>query len=144
MFKAYQCNKAQSIATKAHKGQKRKGTGEDYIEHPRRVVKRLIDNGIDNKLFHAVAWLHDVIEDTKITAKELRRKGISKDVIEAVELLTKKKNINYKDYLSALKKNDMARTVKIYDMLDNLSDRPSKKQILKYCDGLRLLLEENI
>lgn len=144
MYKAYQCKRAEVIAAEAHKGQKRKNTNEDYIEHPRRVVKRLKDNGIDNKLFHCVAWLHDVLEDTNITAKELRHKGISKDVVDAVELLTKKKNIDYKDYLSALKKNEMAWAVKIEDMLDNLSDRPSKRQILKYCDGLKLLLEENV
>lgn len=142
MYKAYQCNKAQTIAADAHRGQKRKGTGEDYIEHPRRVVKRLIDNGIDNKLFHAVALLHDVLEDTKVTVMDLKRKGISKEVIEAVELLTKKKGQSYKDYLKELKKNEMARAVKIEDMLDNLSDRPSKKQILKYCDGLKYLLED--
>lgn len=141
MFMHYQAKRAESIATEAHKGQKRRD-GKDYIEHPRRVVKRLIDNGIKNKLFHSVAWLHDVLEDTDITAQKLKDKGISDDVIHSVELLTRKKDQTYRDYIRGIKNNEMARTVKIEDMLDNLSDRPSRDQILKYCDGLKYLLKD--
>jgi len=32
------------------------------------------------------SWLHDVIEDTPLTADDLRAAGISADVIEAVRL----------------------------------------------------------
>lgn len=141
MYRHYQANKARLIAEIAHKGQKRKGTGEDYINHPRRVVERLIDIGIKNKLFHATAWLHDVIEDTEVTIEDLKKKDISMDVIRALELLTKKKQ-SYRKYLSELKKNEIARAVKIEDMLDNLSDRPSRDQILKYCEGLKYLLKD--
>jgi (p)ppGpp synthase/HD superfamily hydrolase len=141
MFRYWQARRAEDIAYIAHKGQKRRGTEKDYIEHPKAIVQRMKDNGIDNKLYHAVAWLHDVLEDTKVTAEELEQKGIASSVLKAVELLTKKKNKTYKEYLSELKKNEMARTVKIYDMIENLSDRPTEKQIKKYARGLAYLTE---
>ncbi|WP_336489486.1 phosphohydrolase [Methylobacterium nigriterrae] len=37
------------------------------------------------------AWLHDVIEDTSLTANELRTAGFAESVVTMVELLTKPK-----------------------------------------------------
>jgi len=39
-----------------------------------------------------------------------------------------------------VKENEIARKVKVADMLHNLSDEPTKKQILKYAQGLVALL----
>lgn len=142
MRKYWQYRRALDIATDAHRGQTRRGTNKPYIDHPKSIVQKMEQDGIYDSIYHAVALLHDVLEDTDITAKELRNKGISDDIIEAVELLTKKKDQNYQSYLSALKKNDMARTVKIYDMIDNLSDMPSDRQKEKYKLGLEYLKDE--
>ena len=38
--------------------------------------------------------------------------------------------------------NELARVVKIADMIDNLADKPSKKQIIKYATGLLALVED--
>ena len=54
-------NKALEIATLAHKGQKDLA-GIDYIEHPKKVASFLNSN--EEK---AVAYLHDVLEDTSLT-----------------------------------------------------------------------------
>ena len=41
-----------------------------------------------------------------------------------------------------IKQNKLAKSVKIADMLDNISDKPTEKQILKYAKGLAFLLED--
>lgn len=63
--------RAEAFATKAHEGQKRKYTGEPYVEHPRRVVAALRANGIEEEDVLAAAWLHDVIEDCDVLFDDL-------------------------------------------------------------------------
>lgn len=58
-------DKALEIAIKAHKGQ-RDLAGVDYIEHPKAVA-----NLVNSDEEKAVAYLHDVLEDTYITEKDL-------------------------------------------------------------------------
>ena len=53
-------------------------------------------------------------------------------VIEVVTLLTKSKNIPYDSYMSSIVSDEDALIVKLADMLHNLSDNPSPKQIGKY------------
>ncbi len=65
------------------------------------------------------AVLHDVIEDTDCTIKELKSTGFSEDVIKAVNCLTKKENENYVDFIARVKQNPMALKVKIEDIEDN-------------------------
>ncbi len=55
----------------AHKGQKRL-SGEDYYIHPVAVAKILVTLGMDSESI-AAGLLHDVIEDTPVTAEELER-----------------------------------------------------------------------
>ena len=129
---------AEEVATKAHEGQFRKGGEIPYITHPRRVAER-VKGDLEAE---AVAWLHDVLEDTDLTDQDLLDKGIPKNVVEAVEVLTKSKEIPYNKYLENVRNNELARKVKIQDMLDNLSDKPSKKQIIKYSKGFLVLLRD--
>ena len=57
-----QGDRAKDIATKAHEGQVDKA-GMPYIDHPRRVAERVAQvDGRPEAI--AVAWLHDVVEDT--------------------------------------------------------------------------------
>lgn len=60
--------KALEFATKAHKGQKRKYTGEDYIVHPIEVSEYF-----DNDFQKTVAVLHDTVEDTDVTFTDIAR-----------------------------------------------------------------------
>ena len=62
---------ARIFATAAHAavGQKRKYTGEDYITHPIGVVSTLMKHVPDlTDEMIAAAYLHDVLEDTQVTA----------------------------------------------------------------------------
>jgi len=59
------------FASLAHKEQKRKYTGEDYITHPIEVAKMVEDRKGDKNMVLA-ALLHDVLEDTVVTHENLR------------------------------------------------------------------------
>lgn len=102
---------ARRIATEAHAGQIDKA-GSPYIDHPRRVAARLTDLRAQ-----AVAWLHDVIEDTDVTPDDLRGAGIDDDVIAAVQLLTRTGDDGA--YYARIAADPLAREVKLADIADN-------------------------
>ncbi len=131
---------AENIARKAHQGQFRRDGITPYIVHPEREVSRLSENSEAQ----AVAWLHDVLEDTGISEKSLLDAGITENIVAAVKVLTKSDGIDYENYLIKVRDNDLARKVKVEDMLDNLSDSPTKKQIVKYAKGLLILFNNHV
>lgn len=109
---------AERIARRAHEGQKDTVTGADYIEHVERVVARVQSD--DAK---AVAWLHDVLEDTTMPAWGLEVAGISLHVVTAVELLTRHATLPYGIYIDAIAEsgNALAIEVKLADLADHLT-----------------------
>ena len=104
---------ALSIATEAHRGQFDKA-GIDYIEHPIFVASQ-----VDSEEEKAVALLHDVIEDSSVTAEELLNAGLPETVVTAVQILSKKKGQDYQTYLKTVKSNPLARAVKLADLKHN-------------------------
>lgn len=101
------------IAKAAHAGQTDKA-GLDYILHPQQVAAMMTTD--EEK---AVALLHDIIEDTNVTASELLARGLPIAVVEAVEALTKKDDQNYANYLANVKRNGLATAVKLADLKHN-------------------------
>jgi len=115
---------AEEIARAAHEGQKR-WSGQPYITHPEAMVKALKEKYEFHSDVHdimAIAWLHDVLEDTDVTAQDLLDKGIHKDVVFSVIALTKKPNEEYLYYLDRIINDIYAPTVKMADLEHNLSD----------------------
>ena len=112
-MKQSQSEKAYEIAKRAHLGQVDKA-GEDYIKHPQKVA-----SFVKSDEEKAVAYLHDVIEDTELTLEDLHEYEFSKEVIEAVDIITKKKGEDYQSYLNSVKKNKLARAVKLADLRHN-------------------------
>lgn len=106
-------NIALSIAKKAHAGQVDKA-GIDYIQHPLYVASQ-----VKTEQEKAVALLHDVLEDSDITAADLLAYGLPNEVVTAIQILTKKKGQSYQDYLEKVKSNDLARVVKLADLKHN-------------------------
>lgn len=104
---------ARAIAERAHAGQVDKA-GKPYIGHPAHVVV-----SVEGDKAKAVAWLHDVVEDTPATLDDLRAAGIDDEVLAALELLTHDKTVPYMEYVAAIKENDLARTVKLADLAHN-------------------------
>ena len=62
---------AADFATEAHKGMVRKGGGIPYIYHPMEVALLSSQMTEDEEVI-AAAYLHDVLEDTSVTAEELK------------------------------------------------------------------------
>lgn len=67
-----------------------------------------------------VGFLHDILEDTPVTAEFLMEEGFTTEQIAAVELLTRPKGMEYQDYIDRVNDNSLARAVKIHDLQDNL------------------------
>lgn len=106
-------DKALEIATKAHKGQVDKA-GVEYINHPIAV-----SNLCQTKEAKIVGLLHDVIEDTNVTLKDLEE-YFSSDIIEAIVLVTKTEGFNIDEYYQNIKNNRIAREVKLADLTHNM------------------------
>jgi (p)ppGpp synthase/HD superfamily hydrolase len=106
-----------ALATNAHKGQQDKN-GSPYILHPLRLMTRM-GSAIDK----IVAVLHDVVEDTPVTIRDLKEKGFSSDVLDAVDCLTRRKDETYDAFIERCKANPIAMRVKIADLEDNMDIR---------------------
>ncbi|MBN1939791.1 MAG: bifunctional (p)ppGpp synthetase/guanosine-3',5'-bis(diphosphate) 3'-pyrophosphohydrolase [Candidatus Aminicenantes bacterium] len=78
--------KAMVFSARAHKGQSRR-SGEPYLSHPLEVISQLADMNL-GAVSLAAGLLHDVLEDTDVTAGELRE-TFGKDVAALVEGVTK-------------------------------------------------------
>jgi len=78
--------KAYVFAAKAHKGQTRR-SGEPYLSHPLEVANMLADLRLDSTTLVA-GLLHDVLEDTDVTAADLRD-NFGQEVADLVEGVTK-------------------------------------------------------
>ena len=105
--------KAMIIAYEAHKNQVDK-SGVPYIYHPIHVAEQM-----DTENECIIALLHDVVEDTNVTFKQLEE-VFSKEIIDILKLLTREENIEYDEYIKRIKNNSIAFKVKIADLTHNL------------------------
>lgn len=126
-------SKALKLALDAHEGQVDKA-GVDYANHFV-TVGEFVKEVTDNEQILAVAYLHDILEDTDVTEKDLE-KLFSDEIIGAVKALTKEKYEYYQYYLERVKANEWARIVKLADLKHN-SDMDRIKKKLKTPLGLR-------
>lgn len=126
-------NKALKVALDAHEGQVDKA-GVDYACHFV-TVGEFVKDVTDNDEILAVAYLHDVLEDTQVTEENLKEL-FSVEIVKAVQALTKEKYEPYQFYLERVKANKWARMVKLADLKHN-SDMDRIKKKLKKPLGLR-------
>ena len=129
---------AYNFALKAHQGQKRR-SGEDYINHCLGTAKTLVELKLDEKTIIA-SFLHDVLDDTKITSKQLEKK-FGKEVLMLVQGVCKIGKIKYRGQermtenlrklFLAMAKDIRVILIKLADRLHNmktLSALPKEKQ----------------
>ena len=125
---------ALEFAKAKHKGQKRIG-GDDYITHPIAVSEIVKNQGFDEN-YQITALFHDLLEDTDATEAEILKYG-SPEILEAVNLLTKKKGYDMSEYIGAIRRNPISLAVKAADRLHNLqcatvaSEKFKRKYILE-------------
>tara|TARA_R110002126_G_C10490983_1_gene504927 strand:+ start:155296 stop:155715 length:420 start_codon:yes stop_codon:yes gene_type:complete len=122
---------AAQIATDAHKGQTRWDKRTPYISHPAAVARAMIQDKWSED-YIAVAWLHDVIEDTSVTAEQLLAAGIPADIVQSVETISKKDGQSYLEYILDVRQDNLAREVKIEDITHNMSDLKKGSMRQKY------------
>jgi len=101
------------IATKQHAGQVDKA-GRPYIEHPMRVMRRMRTN-----VERIVAVLHDVIEDGTMTLAELSREGFSREIIVALDSVTRRQDEDYIAFVARAASDPVGMWVKYEDLRDN-------------------------
>lgn len=130
---------ALQIAYKAHKGQTRKESCVPYIVHPIRVSNCFTDD-----FRRTVAVLHDVVEDTSVTFRQLK-KCFPYKVLYLIDLLTRRDNETHFEYIERLSVDEVAIEIKIADIIDNLSDclsvQPSG-MIKRYNKSLDILINK--
>lgn len=107
-----------TVACRAHHGQRYPSPErEPYIQHPLRVML-----AVRPFRTQIVAVLHDVLEDTAVTAGELRAAGFPDEVVTAVVAMTHRPEDTYADYIEQVAANPLAREVKLADLADNLAN----------------------
>ena len=129
------------MAVEAHSDQKRK-SGEAYIFHPISVAKIVAQQiGLDATSICA-ALLHDVVEDTKFSIKDIER-HVGNDIAKIVNGLTKISNLkkdrnislqaeNFRKMLLTLNDDVRVIIIKIADRLHNMQtmdSMPEYKQV---------------
>ena len=120
-------HRAYALAEEAHRPQRRK-SGEPYILHPIAVAMIVANEiGLGAEPICA-ALLHDVVEDTDHTVKEIREM-FGDDVATLVNVVTKKKKKhyetslqvdNYKQMLQSIHYDIRALLIKLADRLHNM------------------------
>ena len=134
---------AREIAMKAHGSTANSKTGDAYINHPAHVAAQV--EGDEAK---AVGWLHDVVEDTSYTLEDLRAAGLSDEVVEAVDAMTRRSGETYFNYVRRATANPLARRVKEADLRHNLdlgripmpTERDLERVRTRYLPALRIVL----
>lgn len=88
--------------------------GVPYVFHPFHVAEDMPDETTT-----IIALLHDIIEDTDVTYKQLSDMGFSDKVIDTISLLSHDPKDNYYEYIAKLAMNPLAITVKLSDLKHN-------------------------
>jgi (p)ppGpp synthase/HD superfamily hydrolase len=121
--------RAAAFAAKAHEKQKRKIGSIPYINHLIRVAHGTAAAGLPAETV-AAAFLHDVVEDTRITLEEVRRRFPDR-VAHLVHLMTQwwpddappaVKERERPKYYAAILEDPDAIHLKLLDRADNLHD----------------------
>lgn len=120
---------------------------EKTYTHAARVAQYVAENNLipDDKMDDciALAWMHDLLEDTNYTLVGIE---LSEEFDYCLELLTKSKDMNYIEYIKKIKDNYIdfpeAYWVKLADMKDHLAQTETLTDKLKekYLAALPYLL----
>jgi len=105
-----------------------------------------VANNVTGAFYKAVAWLHDSLEDhPEFTRDDLiDQHGIPAQVVDVVEIITKKPDEEYEQYIIRVSKSYAATVVKVADLLSNLRAQPPKRLVRRYAKALTVLTSKMI
>ena len=133
--------KAEALARARHSGQVDKA-GKDYFEAHIRKVADIAERLYGTGSAVVIALLHDLLEDTPTTSDELRRE-FPDEIVDAVIALTRRKGEEYMDYIVRVKRNRLAASVKVCDLIQNMDlsripnpDDKDRRRAEKYAKAL--------
>ena len=132
--------KALKLCYQAHRDRTDK-SGMPYVFHPFHLAEQM-----QTEETVIAALLHDVVEDTAYTLQDLTGMGFPAAVTDALALLTHDPAVPYMEYVARLKRNPIAKAVKLADLahnsdlsrLDAVDDR-ALLQAEKYRRAMELL-----
>lgn len=107
---------AEALARDVHKGQIY-APDFPYISHVERIARYFTGDDYHQ----TVAWLHDIVEDTKINIDYIVE-HFGPDVARDVEILSRPPGQPYRIYINYIRENTVAKRIKIIDLTDNLSN----------------------
>lgn len=108
-------DEARLLAMRAHSGQVDKA-GRPYHLHVEAVADALAEHGEEAQI---AGLLHDVVEDTELTADDLRRHGVEEYVVQAVLSVTRQPGESYMDMIRRAADHPLGRLVKLADNAHN-------------------------
>lgn len=146
---------ATRFAARQHRQQRRKGAEQDpYINHPLELLNMLAnDAGIDDPVVLLAALLHDTVEDTDTTFKDLEAR-FGAEVAQVVQELTDDKSLpkatrKQLQVEHASHMSDRAKLVKLADKTSNLRDIAnappedwSTERRTEYCDWSKRVVDQ--
>jgi (p)ppGpp synthase/HD superfamily hydrolase len=109
-------DEALELAELHHSGQVDKA-GQPYIGHISRVV-----DAVDTPEEKLAAALHDLLEDTDVTAADLLTDGCPPEIVRVVKALTRGDDESYEDFVRRAAQDPIARVVKRADVADNADE----------------------
>jgi len=111
---------------RAHAGQTDK-LGRDYVrDHLEPVAAELAAHGADAEM---AGLLHDVLEDTAVTADRLRGLGVPEQVVRAVEAVTRRPGEDYSESIARAAADPLGRLVKLADNTVNLRSNAALAEV---------------
>jgi len=121
---------------------------EKTMKHALRVAEYALDNILSSSLLkdevYITALCHDLIEDTSISLGDIDEILKNPNIINALYLLTKPKDVSYIVYIKDIKasNNKLAYCVKLADMKDHLAQKETLTDKLqeKYLKAIPYLL----
>jgi (p)ppGpp synthase/HD superfamily hydrolase len=118
--------KARAFAEQKHRDQRRKHSDEPYFGHVESVVRILTAFGVDRPPVIAAAYLHDTVEDTDASIKDILTQ-FGEEVAELVYWLTDAEQSNrpMRRIVAEWRLGHApldAKIIKLADMIDNTED----------------------
>ncbi|WP_396908278.1 phosphohydrolase [Mycolicibacterium sp.] len=112
---------ARALAARAHKGQRDKASRDYFDAHLVPIASAAAIFGPD---VEAVAWLHDVLEDTDLSAVDLSNAGMPVGVVQGIESVTRLDNETYSHLIARACLDPIGRFGKLADNGWNITSNP--------------------